>query len=111
MLIISVLSEKCNGILCVIRITSWHVHIINKVKHLEFTNWGECLTSFLLKALLKDHLKQVCISVEVEVDYLVNKLFTSSGQLSQKTFDDLCFTAASHTYKLWAVIDLDELLH
>jgi len=71
MLIISMLSEKGNGILCVIWISSWHVHVINKVNELSLSLGGIQSTSFLLEILFHDHLKQVGISVEVEIDDLL----------------------------------------
>ena len=77
MLVVSVLSEESNSILGIIWITSWHIHIINEIDQLEFTNWSKCLTCFLLKALLHNHLEQVSICVKVEVDNLADVLFTS----------------------------------
>ena len=112
MLIVSVLSEKSNGTLGVIRITHWHVHVIHEVDELVLTNWSECLTSFLFKQLLQVHLKQVSISIEVEV-YNLLEIITigTTGQLVQKTFDNLSLTTSCKTYKDWAVVDLDELFH
>jgi len=111
MLIISMLSEESNSILGVIWISGWHVHIINEVNKLVFTNWGESLTSFLFKLLFHHHLEKICISVEVEIDDLLQVLITSSYKLIQKTLDDLSFTATSETNQNWAVIDLDKLFH
>ena len=52
MFIISVLTEKGNSVLGVIRISGWHVHIINEVNELTLANWSKSLTSLFLKHLL-----------------------------------------------------------
>ena len=112
MLVVSVLSEKSNGTLGVIRITHGHVHVIDEVDELILTNWSECLTSFLFKQLLQVHLKQVSISIEVEVHNLLEIItIGTTGQLVQKTFDNLSLTTSCKTYEDWAVVDLDELFH
>jgi len=112
MLVVSVLSEKSNSTLGVIWITHWHVHVIDEVDELEFTNWGECLTSFLFKDLLQVHLKQVSISIEVEVDNLLEIVtVNNTGKLVQKTFDNLSLSTSCKTNKNWAMVDLDELSH
>lgn len=98
MLIISMLSNKCNSILSVIWISGWHVHVINEVKHLVFSKWGIVNTSFLFKELFKNHLQQVSISVEIEIDDLLHVLIASSNKLIEKTFDDLSFTTSCKTY-------------
>jgi len=112
MLVVSVLSEKSNGTLGVIRITHWHIHIIHEVDELVLTNWSECLTSFLFKQLLQVHLKQVSISIEVEVDNLLEIVTVKTiGELVQKTFDNLSLSTSCLTNKNWAMVDLDELSH
>jgi hypothetical protein len=91
------LSQKSNGILGIIWISSRHVHVINEVKHLILSNWGKVNTSFLLKELFKDHLKQVSISVEIEIDDLLNVFVTSTYKFVEETFNDLSLTTTSKT--------------
>ena len=112
MLVVSVLSQKSDGTLSIIWISSWHVHIIDEVDELKFTNWSESLTGFLLQQLLQVHLKQVSISVEVEVNNLLEivTVYTTS-ELVQKTLNDLSLTTSCKSDKNWAVVDLDELSH
>jgi hypothetical protein len=51
------------------------------------------------------------ISVEVEVDDLLDIFITSTNKLIQKTLDDLCLTTSSKTNQLWAMTNLDHLFH
>jgi hypothetical protein len=51
MLIISMLSKKSNGVLSVIWISSWHVHVINEVDKFLLSFWSKDLTSLLFKVL------------------------------------------------------------
>jgi len=111
MLIVSVLSQQSNGVLGIIWISLWHVHVINEVDELVLSNWSEGLTSFLLELLLKIHLEEVGVSIEVEVDNLLEILVTLADKLVKETFDDLGLTASSESNKNWAVVDLDELSH
>lgn len=111
MLVVSMLSQESNGILRVIRISCWHVHVINKVEKLEFTNWGEGLTSFLLKLLLKIHLEEIGVSVEIEIDDLLQVFISLSDEFVEKTLDDLGLTTSCKSNQDWAMVDLNELSH
>ena len=111
MLIISVLSKKGNGILCIICISCWHIHVINEVDELVLANWCESLTSFLLKLLLHDHLEEVGISIEIEVDNLLDVVLCLGHKLVEKTLNDLSLSTSGKTDQNWAVVCLDEVSH
>jgi hypothetical protein len=105
------LSQKSNSTLSIIWITSGHVHVINEVDQLVFTNWGKSSTGFLLKLLFQNHLKEIGISVEVEVDNLLDIFIRFSNHIIKKTFNDLSLTATSKTNQDWTVVDFNELFH
>ena len=111
MLVISVLSEESNSVLGIIWISSWHVQVIHEVNKLSLSLWSIQSTGFLLQVLLQDHLKQVSISVEVEVDDLVLVKVRFGADVVKKTLDDLSLTATGLSHQDWRVVDVDKLVH
>jgi hypothetical protein len=62
--------------------------------------------------LLKNELKQVGSSVEVEVNNLLDVLTISlHAKLIEETLDDLCLTKSSKSREHWRVVDLHQLTH
>jgi hypothetical protein len=56
-------------------------------------------------------LKEVGISIEIEVDDLLNIVFCFADELVKKTFNDLGLSTSSKTNQNWAVVDLYEVSH
>jgi hypothetical protein len=102
MLVVSVLSQQCNGSLGIVWIWTWHVQIINEVDQLLGGRWCIQFTCFLLKLLLKNQLKQVGCGVEVEIDNLLDiNTVRGIAKLIEHTFDDLSLTETSKSCKHW----------
>jgi hypothetical protein len=104
-----VLSKESNSVLSIIWISSWHVHIIHEIHELELAWWCKGFTSLLLKHLFQVELKQVGISVEIEVDNLLHVIVSGGDEIVEQTLNNLSLTTSSSSDQDWAVIDLDEL--
>lgn len=111
MLVISVLSEKSDSILGIIRISSWHVQVINEIDELARSLRSKHLTSLFLKVLLQHQLEGIGISVEVEIDDLLEIIWIFSTKIVQKTLNNLGLTGSWHTNQNTAVLDVNELVH
>jgi hypothetical protein len=111
MLVVSVLSEESNSGLGIIRISCWHVQVIDEVDELACSLWSKHLTSFLLKVLFQHKLKGISISVEVEIDNLLKIDWVFGAKIVQKTLDNLGLTSSWHTNQDSAVLYVDELVH
>ena len=70
-LVVSVLSQQSDGILGVVRVSGWHVHVVHEVDQFVLAQRSVRSTCFLLQVLLQVQLQQVCVSVVVEVDDVV----------------------------------------
>jgi hypothetical protein len=61
--------------------------------------------------LFHDHLKQVSIGIEIEVNNLLKIDWVLCAKLIQETLNNLGLTSSWHTDQDWAMIDVNELLH
>ena len=111
MLVVSVLSQESDSVLGVVWIPSWHVQVINEIDELSSTLWSIQSTSLLLEVLLEDHLSQVGIRIEVEVDDLMLVSIRLGADIGQETLDDLGLTTSSLSNQDWGVVHTDELVH
>jgi hypothetical protein len=59
--------------------------------------------------LFQVELKQVGISVEIEVDNLLHVIVSGGDEIVEQTLNNLSLTTSSSSDQDWAVIDLDEL--
>jgi hypothetical protein len=56
MLVVSVLTEKSDGVLSVVGISGWHVHVIDEVDQLILANGSISFTGLFLELLFQIHL-------------------------------------------------------
>ena len=95
MLVVLVLTDKGDGTLSIILIESGHVEIINEVDELVLADGSVDLTSSTLELLLKNGLEKQRVSVEIEINDLLEVLISLGGQIVKKTLNDLSLTATS----------------
>ena len=95
MLIVLVLTDKGDGTLSIILIESGHVEIINEVDELILADWSINFTGSTLELLLENGLEKHRVSVEIEVDDLLEVLISLGGQIVKETLNDLSLTATS----------------
>jgi len=95
MLVVFVLTHESNGTLSIVLIERRHVEIINEVDELILANRAINFTSSTLKLLLKNGLEEHRVSVEIEIDNLLEILISFRRKIIEHTLNDLGLTATS----------------
>jgi hypothetical protein len=109
--VIEMLSDQSNSSLGFIGIKLRHVEIVNKVDQLDLSRRSETGSSLLLELRLHDTLQESRISEEIEVNGLRLVVLSSSGELIQKTVNNLGLTTSGVTHKHGRDSNSYEILH